>query len=78
MSLLHSMSHCALNPIGFHYILWDHPNAHELTNHIRHPVILACSVACLSWWPRTARASCFHHPLDGVAAAGHSPVSMPA
>ena len=33
----HSMSHCALKPIGFHYISRDHPNAHELTNHILHP-----------------------------------------
>ncbi len=31
------MSHCAFNALRFHYISRDHPNAHELTNHILHP-----------------------------------------
>ena len=37
LSLSLSMSCCALNDLRFHYISRDHPNAHELTNHILHP-----------------------------------------
>ena len=32
-----SMWHLAPKPVRIHYISRDHPNAHELTNHILHP-----------------------------------------
>ena len=37
-SMSHFMSHSSIvNPPSIHYISRDHPNAHELTNHIPHP-----------------------------------------
>ena len=48
-SMLHSMLHFAFNPFSIHYILRDHPNTHELTNHILHsvgsirPAVAGCS-----------------------------------
>ena len=48
-SMTHNMSHCAFNPLSIHYILRDHPNIHELTNHILHsvagtrPAVAGCS-----------------------------------
>ena len=37
-SMSHFMSHSrTVNPPSIHYISRDHPNAHELTNHIPHP-----------------------------------------
>ncbi len=36
-TFLHVARYTRRRPSQFHYISRDHPNAHELTNHIRHP-----------------------------------------
>jgi len=36
-TFLHVARQTLKPPAPLHYISWDHPNAHELTNHIRHP-----------------------------------------
>ena len=54
-TFLHVARHTRRRPSQFHYISRDHPNAHELTNHIRHPSPepgLRSPGAPGKWWRR--------------------------